>query len=58
MKLKNNADQSELATVGLGLSSDEAREMMEALRGLLRDPMSPQLVSDSDGNEIAVWIED
>jgi hypothetical protein len=58
MNLKNNADQEALQTVGLGLTSDEARELAGVLRELLREPNSPQLVSDGNGREIAVWIED
>lgn len=58
MKLRDNAEQTDLVTVGLGLTNDEARELMDALRTLLRDPMSPQLVAGDDGNEIAVWMEE
>ena len=58
MNLKNDADQEPLQTVGLGLTSDEARELSGVLRELLREPNSPQLVTDGDGKEIAVWIED
>lgn len=58
MKLRNNAEQTNLATVGLGLTNDEARELMDALRTLLREPMSQQLVTGDNGLEIAVWMEE